>query len=75
MMKVLPVLIGATMLLGACTSLPDNSPKTPVVHVENKIMKQQTIKSKYSFEQTIERLTDLCCQQRRKTFGRFHQAA
>lgn len=57
MMKVLPVLIGATMLLGACTSLPDNSPKTPVVHAENKMMKQQTIKSKYSFEQTVERLT------------------
>lgn len=56
-MKTLPALIVATMLLGACTSLPDNPPKTSVVHAENKIMKQQTIKSKYSFEQTVERLT------------------
>lgn len=56
-MKTLPALIVATMLLGACTSLPDNPRKTPVVHAENKIMKQQTIKSKYSFEQTVERLT------------------
>lgn len=56
-MKTLPVLIVATMFLGACTSLPDNPRKIPVVHAENKIMKQQTIKSKYSFEQTVERLT------------------
>lgn len=56
-MKTLPALIVATMFLGACTSLPDNPPKTSVVHAENKIMKQQTIKSKYSFEQTVERLT------------------
>lgn len=56
-MKTLPALIVATMLLGACTSLPDNPRKIPVVHAENKIMKQQTIKSKYSFEQTVERLT------------------
>lgn len=56
-MKTLPALIVATMFLGACTSLPDNPLKTSVVHAENKIMKQQTIKSKYSFEQTVERLT------------------
>ena len=36
---------------------------------------EHVINPKEDSAKAIAKLCDLCCQQRRKTFGRFHQAA
>lgn len=57
MMRVLPLILGATVLLGACTHLPTQLSKTVVGQPQGKIMKQKTVKSKYDFTTTVEKLT------------------
>lgn len=58
-MKKIYAMLGASLLLTACSQLPTTQNKSakPVAQAQEKIMKQITVTSKYDFATTVERLS------------------
>lgn len=56
-MKKIYLLLGATLCLTACNTVPTKDKPKVTPETQEKIMPQTTVKSKYNFAQTVEKLS------------------